>query len=84
MDTDYSKDNTRSLRRGNTERKHNQRMEWLPDKFGKFPIRKSMLETPKVHSDCRCCSNPRKTGKGKDRFTLQERRLGVTDNEELE
>jgi len=34
------------------------------------------LETPKRSSTCRCCSNPRKNEKGKDKLTMQERKYG--------
>lgn len=34
---------------------------------------KVALETPKRQSSCRCCCNPRKHHKSKDKLTLQER-----------
>jgi hypothetical protein len=54
-----------------TDSKHKKRK-----KYNEYCGEKSYvaLETPKRHSSCRCCSNPRKSQKGKDKFTLQERK----------
>ena len=56
--------NKRMLR---TERKHKQRSKY--NAHGK-----TIRETPKIHSSCRCCGNPRRMEKGKDKLTIQERK----------
>jgi hypothetical protein len=42
-------------------------------------------ETPKIHSSCRCCGNPRRMGKGADKLTLQERkaRWSIAESAEI-
>lgn len=54
-----------------TLKKHKQRMQYH-NFAGVNPS--VCLETPKRSSSCRCCSNPRKSEKGKDKLTLQERK----------
>ena len=52
-----------------TLRKHKSRMHYHVGY-----ARKLHLETPKSSSRCRCCGNPRKYEKGRDKLTIQERR----------
>lgn len=68
----------KSSRISKTLRKHKQRKKYSCYKAGDkvFPIH---LETPKTHSSCRCCGNPRKHEKGKDKLTIQEKRATDTD-----
>jgi hypothetical protein len=61
----------RAQRRALTDKKHNQRKKYYHFCGTSAFV---MLETPKRVSTCRCCSNPRKTWKGKDKLTLQERK----------
>lgn len=63
-----------------TMRKHEQRKRY----FNYTGVSKySILETPKPISSCRCCSNPRRTWKGKDRLTIQERKKETFNTHEL-
>jgi hypothetical protein len=63
-----------------TERKHAQRKKYT-GYVGKTP--QIVLETPKRGSSCRCCSNPRRTWKGEEKLTIQERRKEWENNERL-